>query len=236
LWIAGAGLVAACVLLAVLAMFLRPPALLPPAGPVAPPSEPVPLAGELIVKVWSPPGQGVKRGLRVQELGALPVRRGEQVHLVVRLNQPAYCYLMWLDGQGHVDPLYPWARDFRIPPAGVSPRESLDSPPELDRGWPMQGPSGLETALLLVRRTPVPAETKLADLIGVPPPAPLRDELELAVRGFDPGQPTAALQRGTNRGLAKEAEQIDEPLLQLLERLRPHFELIRAVRFAYKAG
>jgi hypothetical protein len=157
------------------------------------------------------------------------------VHLAARLNQPAYCYLLWLDVQGHVDPLYPWDRDFRIPSAGVSPRESLDSPPALDRGWPMQGPSGLETALLLVSRTPLPAETRLTDLIGALPPAPVRDEVELAVRGFDPGQPTAALLRGTNRGLAKEAEQIDEPLLQLMERLRPHFELIRAARFAYKA-
>ena len=32
-----------------------------------------------------------------------------------------------------------------------------------------------------------------------------------------------------------EEERIDEPLLQLMERLRPHFELARAVRFAYQA-
>ena len=96
------------------------------------------------------------------------------------------------------------------------------------------GPSGLETALLLARRTPLPEKTDLAGLIGLMPPSPLRNPQELTVRGFDPGQPVAAIDRPFHRGLSKEVEQIDEPLLHLMERLRPHFELIRAVRFAYK--
>ena len=43
------------------------------------------------------------------------------------------------------------------------------------------------------------------------------------------------MNQGMHRGLGHEAERIDEPLLQLRERLRTHFELIRAVRFAYQA-
>jgi hypothetical protein len=34
--------------------------------------------------------------------------------------------------------------------------------------------------------------------------------------------------------LAAEATDIDEPLLALMERLRQHFEMIRAVRFAHQ--
>jgi predicted Ser/Thr protein kinase len=191
------------------------------------------LAGELTVRVWSP-GPGGKRGLRVEEPGALPVRLGEQVHLKVELNRPAYLYLVWLDGQGRVEPLYPWSRDFGARPATESPRDRLDSPPELDKGWPLQGPSGLETALMLARGTPLPASIDVAALLGTLPPSPLRNPQEVAIRGFDPGGPTRALERGEHRGLAKEAEEIDEPLLRLMERLRPHFELIRAVRFAYQ--
>jgi hypothetical protein len=98
----------------------------------------------------------------------------------------------------------------------------------------MIGPAGLETVLLLVRGTPLPGDADLPGLIGRLPPSPLGDSGEVAVRGFDPGQPVTAINHGVNRGIGEAAEGIDEPLLQLMERLRPHFEAIRAVRFAYR--
>src|SRR5262249_50082283 len=106
--------------------------------------------------------------------------------------------------------------------------------PERDRGWEVKGPDGLETALLLVRRTPLPVEVHLPDLIGKLPKAPLRDLHEVAVRGFDSDQPTEFVNMAQNRGLDAVAKQTDERLLQLMEHLRPHFEMIRAVRFAHK--
>ena len=87
---------------------------------------------------------------------------------------------------------------------------------------------------MLVRRTPLPSKFDLTSVFGTVPPAPLRDPRELAVLGFQRGQAIAAIERGVHRGLAKESKQIDEPLLQLMERLRPHFEVVRAVRFAYQ--
>lgn len=140
-----------------------------------------------------------------------------------------------MDSQGQIDPLFPWDRDFQAPPVETRPTDGLESPPELDKGWPVEGPSGLETALLLVRGTPLPATTDLARLVGRLPPAPLRDPRELAVHGFDPGLPSWSVDGGRFRGLGKEAKQVDEPLMQLLERLRPHFDLVRAVRFAHRA-
>jgi hypothetical protein len=157
------------------------------------------------------------------------------VHLEARLNQPAYVYLLWLDGQGRAASLYPWGdRAFGSLPATARALAVVDSPAELHRGWEVKGPSGLETALLLVRGTPLPADVDLAGLIGRLPAAPLRDPQELVVRGFDPGQQVDAIDRGEHRGLGEEAKEIDDPLLQLLEQLRPHFELARAVRFAYQ--
>jgi hypothetical protein len=194
----------------------------------------VTLSGELTVRIWTPGGAG-KRGWKVDDPGALPVRPGEWVHLEARLNQPAYAYLLWLDGQGQTVSLYPWLdRRFGSRPAREEALATVESPAARDKGWPVQGPSGLETALLLVRRTPLPADTDLAALIGHLPPSPLRDPHEVAVRGFDPAKPAAEITRDVNRGLGEEAEQIDEPLLQMIERLRPHFEVIRAVRFAYQ--
>jgi hypothetical protein len=90
------------------------------------------------------------------------------------------------------------------------------------------------TRTMLARRTPLPPGADLAAGIGTLPPAPLRDPHEVAVRGFDVGQPVDTIDRGSNRGPAKEAQQIDEPLLQLLEKLPSHFDVTRAVRFAHQ--
>jgi hypothetical protein len=195
---------------------------------------PAPLSGELTVRVWSPAG-GIKRGAKVDEPGALPVLPGERVHLEARLSRPAYAHLLWLDGRGEVASLYPWGdRSFGSLPASEVASPALDSPAELDRGWPMEGPPGLETALLLVRSSPLPQGLNLADLIGHLPASPLRDPREVAVLGFDPGQPVGTIDHGAHRGVAEQAERIDDPLLQVMAKLRPHFDVIRAVRFAYR--
>jgi serine/threonine protein kinase len=200
------------------------------------PTSPASLAGELTVRVWSKKDGG-KRGLKIDEPGALPLRPGEQVHLEAQLNQPAYSCILWLDAQGHVSQLYP--RDdgkFGSRPSGSSARETVHSPEALDEGHRMSGPGGLETALLLVRRAPLPAGTDLAGLIGPLPPSPLRSELEVAKRGFNEGQPVEKLRVDIHRGIDDETEKIDDPLLQLMDRLRTQnqFEVIKAVRFAYR--
>jgi hypothetical protein len=191
----------------------------------------------LTVRVWSK-ANGGKSGLRVDEPGALPLLAGEQVHLEARLNQPAYPYLLWLDGQGHVSLLYP-RRDHKFggSPSGDSPRFTVDCPEALDQGLKMTGPGGLETALLLVRRTPLPPGIDLAASIGILPPTPLRNPLEVAKRGGDEGQPIAALRVDMHRGIDEaQTEKIDDPLVQLMERVRTRhqFEAIKAVRFAYR--
>ena len=162
----------------------------------------------------------------------MPVRNGKQIHLELALNQPACIYLIWIDGQGVVDPLYPWDRSFQSMPA-YEPAENVHSPVQGDSGWPVNGPSGLETALLLVRGTPLPPETDLAAMIGKVSRryVPIRWN---AVFRLDAGQPAVAVVLEQHRGLGRDAKKIDEQLLQLMEPLRPHFEMIRAVRFAHE--
>lgn len=207
------------------------------AGLLPGPELTVPLTGELIVRVWS--STSGKRGLRLgEDAGALPVRTGEQIHVEVQLNQPAYVYLLWLDAQGDPVPLYPWHEneihsDLTRPPPSLSPRQRVHSPTEETRGWSVSGPEGLETLLLLARRTPWPTEQSLAQLIGRLPPAPLRNPRELLLRGYD-GEMTV-VPRDEHRGPSSQSAAIDDPLVQLLGSLRQHFETIRAVRFAHQA-
>lgn len=224
--------IGACLALSVLLLMVGLALAFRPSKPPASPAAGA-LSGELIVRIWSPDES--KKGLVVgKDFGVLPTHNGEKVHLEARVNQPAYLYLLWLDSKGNVDPLYPWNRTFDKLPAVQELRSDLHSPPELDRGWPMVGPSGLDTALLLIRHTPLAAEVDLREVIGELPAAPLRNPQEVAIRGFDAGQPVNAIDVGAFRGLGQEAQKIDEPILQLMERLRPHFESIRAVRFAHE--
>jgi len=197
---------------------------------------PTALTGELKVRV-RPKTDGGERELKVGEPGGLPLLPGEHVHLEARLNQPAYVYLLWLDGQGHASLLYP--RDdgkFGSRPSGGSARETVHSPDALDEWHRMSGPGGLETVLLLVRRKPLPPGTDLAGLVGRLPPSPLHAELVFATRGLDEGQPIELLRVGQHRGINEEADKIDEPLLQLMERLKTQnqFDVIKAAQFVYR--
>jgi hypothetical protein len=197
---------------------------------------PAALAGELTVRVWTR-GQQSKWGRNVEDPRSLPVLPGELVHLEARLNQSAYVYLLWLDSEGHLSVLYPrHDGKFGGSPGGERPRETLHSPEADDDGLKMKGAGGLETALLLVRRTPLPPDVDLAASIGRLPASPLRDQFEVAVLGGNEGQPVETRQMVSHRGIESETVKIDDPLVQLMARLRTiwHFEVIKAVRFAYR--
>jgi hypothetical protein len=231
---------AALIALASLAgLWLRPRTPAGAPGTAGPGTAPVPLSGDLTVRIWTKDGVG-KRGWKVEEPGALPVRNGEWVHLHATLNQPAYVYLLWIDSQGAVTPLYPWhlgadlKDDLTVPPPSRPPVAEVHSPSALTQGWEMDGTSGLDTIVLLARRSPWPAGQPLAGLVGNLKPAPLGHEGEVAVRGFDEGQPTDLLDLGQHRAPKQVAAEIDEPVLQLLARLRGEFPMARAVRFAHK--
>jgi hypothetical protein len=209
-----------------------------PAGtePVGVP--PPPLTGELIVRVWSPAAG--KKGLRIgQDDGAVPLCEGEQVQMEVKLNQPAHCFLLVIDGKGAVTPLYPWndatieVESVAIPPP-VKLAAELRNPSMQNKGWTLDATPGLDTILLLARRTPWPAGRNLATLLGKVSGSPLRDPGEVAVRGWDRGQPVEGLKwQDVRRGVGKEAREIDDQLLRLAARLAGEFEVIRAVQFAH---
>jgi hypothetical protein len=146
---------------------------------------------------------------------------------------------VWLDSQGKVVPLYPWnydsldVTDIDEPPPARRPARVVISP-TLGTGWRFGQASGLETVLLLARRTPLEAETRLGALVPRLPPAPMRRRDEVAVLGLDNGADSVTTLLALNRGGEAEARAADESLRAMLVSLREHFELIRAVRFAHE--
>lgn len=200
------------------------------------PPRPQSLDGKLVVTV-RPPEQFAE-AVSADDAGALPVRAGGIMSLQVQLNQPAYAYLVWIDSAGQVVPLYPWnhetleVRDVDRPPPARRAADVVYSPP-IGGGWKFGEAGGLETVLLLVRRTPLEEGTRLGPIVGAHPPTKLRHREEYALLGLDRGGDGIAVLAAKNRGTDDEARAIDEPLRAAMTRLGEHFELIRAVRFAH---
>jgi hypothetical protein len=186
------------------------------------------------VRVWSRDER--KMGWKIEVPGALPLEAGDQVRLEGKFNQPAYAYFLWLDGQGKVYSLDPWGdHDFHDRPARERCAAMIESPERIDKGHELSGRPGLETVLMLGRRTPLPAETDLAGIAGTLPPTALRDPRELAFLGFHQNETRGSVRLALSRGIEGESAEIDDPLLHLMEKLRQqHFEVVQAVRFAYR--
>jgi hypothetical protein len=196
------------------------------------------LEGDLVVRITSADRR--KGGVAANEPGALPVRAGDWMVVEARFSQPAYCYLLWFDSQGRPTPLYPWnldqteVEDVNVPPPVRGPGKVVFSPMTISIGWKFGAHGGLETVLLLGRRTPLPEDVKLGELLGTLPPARMRARDEFVSLCFDQGQMAASITQALNRGDAAEARENDLPLVQRLERLREHFEVVQALRFAHE--
>ena len=195
-----------------------------------------PLDGKLTVIVR--PAQRAVEPLAVEEPGALPVRSGGIMNLEVQLEQPAYVYLVWLDCEGQVVPLYPWnhdaleVKDINVSPPVRKASKTINNPP-IGAGWKFGKKGGVETVLLLARRTPLDEGTRLGPLVGSVPPPKLRNPGEVAVLGLDRGVGAVSTLLAQNRGTDEEVRALDEPLRAAMVRLHDHFEFIRAVRFAH---
>jgi hypothetical protein len=99
----------------------------------------------------------------------------------------------------------------------------------------MGGKSGLDTILLVARRTPLPAEVSLGRVLGKLPATPFHHPQEWALlRGLDAGDEGGLQRAGAHRDPEDEAGEIDHPVVRVMSRLREHFEVIRAVRFAHQ--
>lgn len=197
-----------------------------------------PLVGELRILIR--PAAPGKEILPVDQAGALPVRAGDRMQLEIRLNQPALPYVVWLDCEGRVVPLYPWnvddaeVTDVNEPPPVMRPTKVVLSPMTIGKGWRFGKQGGLETVLLLARRSPLTQDVRLGSLLGPVPTTKLRLQSEVAVLDLERGGDALTTVLARDRGTDAEAREADRPLLALLARLREQFEVVRAVRFAHE--
>jgi serine/threonine-protein kinase len=198
-----------------------------------------PLSGDLHVKIWSKDGKNLWPVDSVTQ-PVLPVKNGELMRIQVSLTRPAHMYLFWIRPSGEVEALHPWpagAEGVPMPPPLQDVSNKVTSPP-LDMapqkvgGWEMNGRSGLETVLLLARDAPISETLRLEAILRSLGPAPLHERWEVIVRGQDGDHDVEPLALFRRRKV--QVKEIDDPLLRLMERLRPHVDMVRAVRFAHE--
>lgn len=201
-----------------------------------------PFKVEFDVRIWTPDKS--KRGWSLTSAGAMPVHNGDLLQLEVKLNRPAFVYMIWLDSEGGSWPLYPWNPDneIKITKLNVTTPKLPETihvkcPPEGDMGWRMEGSTGMETMLLLVRTEPLLSGSLLAKALGSPKPPDFENEKEVVVlRGAAKNSSFKLFE--SSRRPALKAEKIDDDLLQLLNHLKRELNLdaVQAIRFAHKGS
>ncbi len=228
----------------------------PQAGPDRPaaekPGDPRPglaLTGTLHITLSSDPESGpvTRTRLSIEKDGTLPVRDGELVRLEAEFNQAVHPYLLWIDTAGAVIPLYPWDSErsdklWKAPLVkGSGPVERIVLPESANRGFPAEGATGLQTVVLLARRTALPDPAALEALVGRLPASPLtndKERREAVWLSLPQGERLTRHDKVNHRGIKTgQSRLIDGPLIGLLEeRLRGHFDYMQAVRFAHVTG
>jgi hypothetical protein len=193
----------------------------------------LPLKGYIDVQIWDP-NNPRRQNLHLNDAAALPLKADDQYCIEVELNRPAYLYVLWIDTDGQVHPVYPWQPghwDQR--PAVEQPASRLRRPAAPDEFYEVpKGTPGMETLLLLARETALPETIDLRAELG-PLPRQREQDLRAAV-WFENGE--VVHHEPPRRGMRFDAKKIDDPVLQTQQRIRtklqPYFSYTRAVSFA----
>jgi len=189
------------------------------------------LTGTIDVQIWNSEDSR-RRNLSLTDEGALPLIPGDQIRIEASVSRPSYLYLVWISTDGKAAPVYPWIPgNWDQQPEREAPVSAVSLPKGSNTGWPMQGPTGMETLVLLARKTPLPAGVRLKDLFSGFPKQEIQDPR--AVVWLDQGKVVDTVERAPQ---FFNPQEIEDPVLAtqrlLAERLNPHFQLIRAVSFA----
>jgi hypothetical protein len=165
-WIAAAAVAAA--LLAAIGGWLvaRPPWHNTVSGPAAdgnPAPAPVRYRGQVDVLVEREDQNGKVRLLRLNEPGALPLRKMDKFRVEGRVDPPAYLYVVGVDPGHDITPVYPWdptiedeAKMWKSRPAREEKVGRVSLPRNVGKCWTVKNPKeGVATMVLFARPTPL---------------------------------------------------------------------------------
>jgi hypothetical protein len=203
-----------------------------------------PLKGFIDMVVWEPDNPR-RQNVWLFDPASRPLRKGDVVFVRAELNRPAYCYVIWIDTEGTVQPIYPWIKGDWKERRQERPVRELNLPDlKVDNQWAIEaGPAGMETLVLLTRETPLPAGMDLAEMLGEMGAQKLPEgDAARMVAWFENGVPVQDKVRAVylgDRKLGLDGESA-EPVLRTQARIRRGlgdlFGYTRAVAFPNIGG
>jgi serine/threonine protein kinase len=200
------------------------------------PSEPKHLTatewkGFIDLLVWEK-GNRRRQRLRLNDPAALPLKGGDMLRLVVQINRPAYLYVLWIDTEGEVAPLYPWQDNDWARRGAEEPRQRLELPEAAGEGTNLPPEKqGMDTLLLLVRPRQLPADVDLRQRLANLPRQGLLDLR--AAAWFENGRLVEdEVDRAPQFGASRKVDELVQTQALLHEKLADLFVYTRAVCFA----
>jgi mRNA-degrading endonuclease YafQ of YafQ-DinJ toxin-antitoxin module len=191
------------------------------------------------LKIWVRSGGINTPTIPVGDVGSLPVRAGHSMQLQVIYNQKAHTYLLWVNSEGQVTPLYPWNMDDieikdadTVPPKCLA-TDILESPATIGKGWIFAKQPGLETVLLLGRKKPLEKNLKLGSLLGKMKTGKNQHPQESAILVWDREKKSIQYAQNQNRP-TEDSEKNDQELKEIMTRLAEDFEVVFAYRFVHE--
>ena len=70
---------------------------------------PTEFKGSIDIVVFDPDDPR-RQNVRLNQPGVLPLKPGDRFAVEAEISPPAYLYILWIDADGSVDPVYPWRR------------------------------------------------------------------------------------------------------------------------------
>ncbi len=187
-----------------------------------------------------------RQRLRLHERLALPLQQRDWVRIEAKLNQPAYLYLVWIDADGKVAPLWPWLSPdperpatWNDPRAEERPRQELILPQDLSpetNVMPLgEEPAGVVTLLLLAREKPLSNEEAgaLQRLLTAWKPNPAT-EMVFAVWLENGKRVEDEKERAPILGKSQDARNAEEQARRVMQRIHDRFGYVRGVCFNYQ--
>jgi Protein kinase domain len=185
-----------------------------------------------------------RQNVRLNQPGVLPLKPGDRFAVEAEISPPAYLYILWIDADGSVDPVYPWRRglwDDR--PAEEKPVEQVRRPVLSERQFGgtfgiKESQPGMETLVMLARKTPLPHGVDLKAELGVIQPQKLRTLQSTA--WFENGR--LVTNEAGRSAVDWNDEKTDDPVWATEEQIRSRlgpgkdklFHYTRAVSFAVR--
>ncbi len=185
-------------------------------------------------------GDLLRQHVPLNDPASRPLRPGDEIRVEAKLNRLAYVYLVWIDTEGAVTPMYPWIDgDWnRREPEAKASRFQL---PQLNGkwgAWPMgPGKPGLETMVLLCRDDLLPEDVDLKALLGTFGPQPFAGQDRHAVSWFENGTTVRdEAQRAPLTTPVEGSNPLERLNSEIHKRAKGHFGYTRAITYGNEGG